>query len=102
MNKTVSDTNVPGSARKCTTNLPAHGIISVGDFNGMVGTCRECGSQVADYNGELIASRPEAETWDWWLSCTNPECKRHHGEGVFQDSLEWVIPIPIDQKLTEA
>jgi len=62
------------------------------DFNGVVGTCGDCGSEVLDFccNDDLVKHRVGAEEWDWWVMCSNPKCKKYYGEGVFQYDVEWM------------
>ncbi len=36
---------------------------------------------------------PGAGEWDWWVYCANKGCKNHHGEGVFQNTPQWVYHI---------
>jgi hypothetical protein len=31
------------------------------------------------------------DDWDWWQYCSNPSCKNHPGEGVFQNTPDWII-----------
>lgn len=73
-------------------------LLSTEDFTAVAGTCRACDGQVAHYvcNSSLIAVRPEAAEWDWWLACTNKTCVHHQGEGVFQVSPAWLVPAPRD------
>lgn len=54
--------------------------------------CKDCGWPVvhACCNDEFNNFK-DADTWDWWMYCTNKGCKNHEGEGVFQDWPEWVI-----------
>lgn len=68
-------------------------IIAEQDFEAIWGTCTACGGEVASYlcNDALIAVRPDGADWDWWMSCTNPECEHHYGEGYDQFEPEWVI-----------
>lgn len=28
--------------------------------------------------------------WDWWMYCSNKGCIHHEGEGVFQETPDWV------------
>ena len=71
-------------------------LLSKEDFNAVAGACRDCGHPVAHYlcNDSLIAVRPAAAEWDWWLACTNEACAHHQGEGVFQDYPAWLVPAP--------
>jgi hypothetical protein len=66
-------------------------IVSDTNFSGLVGFCKKCNNSVADYlcNATVIKERPEASTWDFWLSCTNPDCENHYGEGYLQSEPEW-------------
>lgn len=74
--------------------------LSEKDFIGIKGTCKACGSDVEEYlcNEGFIKVRPEAARWDWWAVCQNVDCQHHHGEGVFQSALDWVVkkPLPRD------
>lgn len=65
----------------------------IADFAGKA-KCANCGAPVSHYtcNGDLIAKRPEAATWDWWAACDNAECPNHHGEGIFQEWPDWQQP----------
>ncbi len=67
-------------------------IISEKDFCGIIGICKTCGSQVADYlcNNDLEKYRPESCDHDYWASCTNNDCENHYGEGYLQNKLVWV------------
>ncbi len=67
-------------------------IISPADYTGPVGICLNCGGTVADYtcNDHLINKRPDAGAFYFWVSCVNPECPNHEGEGYFQTTPGWV------------
>lgn len=55
--------------------------------------CKVCGSHVSGYNCNeaLNRQRPEAAgEWDWWVACDNANCIHAHGEGIFQDTPDWV------------
>lgn len=54
--------------------------------------CLECGSHVSTYNcnTDLVAQRPNAASWDWWVACDNAECEHAVGEGLFQDPPDWL------------
>lgn len=54
--------------------------------------CRACGAHVSGYNanGDVIAVRPEAIEWDWWIACDNADCEHAFGEGLFQTTPDWV------------
>lgn len=54
--------------------------------------CKDCGSHVSGYNcnSDLVAFRPEAIEWDWWMACDNADCKHAYGEGIWQDDPDWV------------
>jgi hypothetical protein len=52
--------------------------------------CRECGWPVVD---ACCNSSPAPwDGWDWWYYCSNKGCRNHVGEGVFQETPEWVVP----------
>ena len=53
--------------------------------------CRDCGWPVVDAccNHEFQNFKDAAE-WDWWYYCSNKGCKNHNGEGVCQDTPEWI------------
>lgn len=68
------------------------------EFIGTYGVCVNCGSEVLDftcnYDFYILRDDPEkglACEWDWWLLCENVDCINHYGEGVWQDTPEWVI-----------
>lgn len=65
---------------------------------GPEGRCRACGSPVTGYtaNAALIALRPEAASWDWWVACDNVACDHHYGEGLFQVEPDWVEEVDSD------
>lgn len=50
-----------------------------------VGKCECCNSPVYDSlcDEDFIKANPNlpAGNWDYWLYCTNPECKHHYGVG---------------------
>ena len=52
------------------------------------GTCKKCGDTVSHYCciDALVAVRPLAEGFDWWVACDNDRCKNHVGEGVKQNN----------------
>lgn len=53
--------------------------------------CRNCGWPIIDAccNGTFTLFKDSAK-WDWWLYCSNKGCKNHDGEGVFQDTPDWI------------
>jgi len=53
--------------------------------------CKDCGWPVIDAccNDEF-AKFKDAAKWDWWQYCSNKGCKNHDGEGVFQNTPDWV------------
>lgn len=57
--------------------------------------CLACGHEVDDFlcNDATIAARPEAGEWDWWAACSNAACEHSHGEGYFQNDLDWTAPL---------
>ena len=54
--------------------------------------CKVCGTHASSYNcnASLIAERPEAEEWDWWIACDNADCCNAYGEGFFQGKPDWI------------
>ena len=32
----------------------------------------------------------DAIDWDWWYYCSNKSCEHHEGEGIWQDTPDWV------------
>jgi hypothetical protein len=54
--------------------------------------CGVCGCHVSTYNANasVIAQRPEADDWDWWVACDNANCEHAYGEGLFQNPIGWV------------
>jgi hypothetical protein len=69
-------------------------IVEDSNFEGVVGSCSDCGGGVASYlcNDSVILIVPEAEEWDYWIACTNPSCRHHRGEGYLMDRPAWFIP----------
>lgn len=59
---------------------------------GNIGNCKECGYPVADYlcNNSVVEKRPEATNYDYWMSCTNKNCKYHYGEGYLMEDPTWI------------
>ena len=55
------------------------------------GKCKACDGIVVCYlcNESIYPMRPEANDWDWWVACSNPDCINNYGEGLFQDLIEW-------------
>lgn len=68
-------------------------IVEDENYEGILGTCKDCQSNVASYlcNDSLIKFRPEAYYEDYWMSCTNEVCKNHYGEGYLQFTPEWFM-----------
>lgn len=56
------------------------------------GTCKECEWEVIEIcvNPPLNDLAPYCN-WDWWVYCTNPSCKYHLGDGVFQAYPDWMV-----------
>lgn len=54
--------------------------------------CTECGWVVvsACCNDNFMCGVRSDQSWDWWYYCANKGCKNHTGEGVFQDTPDWV------------
>jgi hypothetical protein len=50
--------------------------------------CRDCGWPII-FMCCNVDKKPYNEH-DWWEYCSNPTCKNHEGESVFQNTLEWV------------
>lgn len=53
--------------------------------------CTSCGWPIVDAccNDEFTGFK-DAIDWDWWYYCSNKGCKNHGGEGVWQNTPEWV------------
>jgi hypothetical protein len=54
--------------------------------------CRDYGWPIIDVccNGTFTEYKDAAE-WDWWYYCSNKSCRNHDGEGIFQDTPEWIV-----------
>ncbi len=50
--------------------------------------CRDCGWPIIDMccNDQI----PPYDEWDWWQYCSNKSCKNHFGEGVFQNTPDFI------------
>jgi hypothetical protein len=61
--------------------------------------CKTCGAHVSGYNcnASLITQRPEGQEWDWWMACDNEACVHAWGEGVWQDTPDWVGTHPVEK-----
>ncbi|MFA6198997.1 MAG: hypothetical protein WC679_01160 [Bacteroidales bacterium] len=68
-------------------------ILSTKDFCKIIGKCTDCNYDVADYrcNSDLQTVRPESINYDYWMSCTNINCKNHYGTGYLQNRIPWLI-----------
>lgn len=53
--------------------------------------CKNCGWPVIDAccNDEFVNFK-DAKKWDWWQYCSNKGCKNHEGEGIFQETPDWI------------
>lgn len=53
--------------------------------------CKECKWPIvfALCNDGMGVTSPYGES-DWWYYCANKTCVNHAGEGVFQDTPDWV------------
>jgi len=53
--------------------------------------CIKCGWPVihACCNDEFRGYK-NADIYDWWAYCSNKGCENHEGEGIFQDTPEWI------------
>ena len=54
--------------------------------------CKDCSWPVihACCNDEFRHFK-DADTWDWWVYCSNKGCKNHDGEGQFQHEIVWMF-----------
>lgn len=53
--------------------------------------CRNCGWPIIDACCNYSFTQfKDAKDWDWWQYCSNKGCKNHDGEGVFQDTPDWI------------
>lgn len=66
-------------------------LLNCDDYRGVHYICHDCGGDVADYlcNEALIALRPQAKDYDYWMLCLNPLCKNHQGEDWLYYPPEW-------------
>lgn len=53
--------------------------------------CLECGWPIIHVccNGSFCYFK-NAVNFDWWLYCSNKTCSHHDGEGLFQNTLDWI------------
>lgn len=55
--------------------------------------CKNCGWPIITtcVNDEMLQFvETQGESWDWWQYCSNKGCKNHKGEGVFQNTPDWI------------
>ncbi len=53
--------------------------------------CKDCGWPVVDsVCTDEFEDFKDATEWDWWYYCSNKGCENHDGEGVFQDTPDWL------------
>lgn len=54
--------------------------------------CKDCGWPIIDACcNDSFQNYKDASEWDWWQYCSNKGCVNHEGEGVFQDTPNWII-----------
>ena len=54
--------------------------------------CKDCGWPVVFACCNYPFTKFEdSGLYDWWVYCSNKGCKNHHGEGIFQDTPEWMV-----------
>lgn len=44
-----------------------------------------CNSTMQDF-----AIKQSGSMWDWWYYCSNKGCKNHIGEGIWQNTPDWI------------
>lgn len=49
--------------------------------------CNDCGWPIID----VCCNWEYSKGWDWWYYCSNKGCKNHLGEGIFQNTPDWII-----------
>ena len=59
---------------------------SISGFN----NCKSCGWPIVHVccNG-TFQNFKDAESYDYWMYCSNKSCKNHDGEGISQSYPEW-------------
>lgn len=60
-------------------------IISIKDYLGVYGKCKDCGGSVSHYLcNNLTSVRIGAGMSDYWSACDNVKCINHYGESIDQ------------------